>query len=320
MNPAIDDIRRLSITEYYGETETHKDKVKTYESGVLLPNGSSPTTLLKADFTYDDCGRLKTQKSQSLLNSDIEDNTHAFTYDGADNLLFDDHRQVIAGTHHFDVTRRIDFANRLLQVRQRFDALGTKVIVHNTYNEKDLIAKERIGHVSGSTYLQTCDYTYLGNQFLSKINQELTSSADLFHLELKYDSVLPSSGASIQNNGNISQVLSQLKGQERLSLGLKYDNYNRLLFSQSINYDNSGGFSSPGDYNSEYTYDDRGNLVTLKREGQYPNGNVFDDGQIDNLTFTPYPNSNRIKTMADATASEHKVRGCLLYTSDAADE
>ena len=90
----------------------------------------------------------------------------------------------------------------------------------------------------------------------------------------------------------------QLIGQDIQQYDFHYDFLDRI---ETATY----ASNLEGNYSSNYSYDERGNFLTMQRQGMRPD-NVF--GQIDNMVYTTIPNSNRIKTITDEAA---KVGGSL---------
>jgi len=105
-------------------------------------------------------------------------------------------------------------------------------------------------------------------------------------------------GGQPQYNGNIAQMSWKIKDQDLQQYDFKYDFLNRIENATYVS-------NLEGNYSSNYSYDDRGNFLTMQRQGMRPD-NVF--GQIDNMTYTTWDNSNRIKTITDEA---RKIGGSL---------
>ncbi|MEO7174318.1 MAG: hypothetical protein ABIV51_00800 [Saprospiraceae bacterium] len=74
--------------------------------------------------------------------------------------------------------------------------------------------------------------------------------------------------ASAQFNGNISSMLSQVKGRTTQAYGLTYDNLNRLRVSTFADVNGLGGYTDDNKYGENITYADAiGDIATLKRWG-----------------------------------------------------
>ena len=121
------------------------------------------------------------------------------------------------------------------------------------------------------------DYASIGsgNQFSSHLNGPLSnSSPDLYNSDVRQ---------MIVNNRAFDQ-------KEGLAMAYKYDQLGRLV--ESNTYQKTGNtWQSATDYESSYSYDENGNLIGLKRNGN--------NGTMDNLTFNYRQNNNRLDYVAD---------------------
>jgi hypothetical protein len=164
-------------------------------------------------------------------------------------------------------------------------------------------------------FLQTVDFTYLENGFLSKINDPTNLQTDVFSLAIGYDLPDPNSGADPQLNGNISSLASRTITGTHFTHGYDYDDLNRL--TNSTYYDNN----TPGNgdrYGTSYTYDSRGNISTLIRNGAQTTGASPTYGQIDNLTYTYANNSNQLTSISETagdTGFKANTTGNYVYDS-----
>ena len=53
-------------------------------------------------------------------------------------------------------------------------------------------------------------------------------------------------------------------------------------------------------FNSQYSYDARGNILTLSRNGQYWSGTCWDIAEIDDMSYSYYSGTNRLSSITDA--------------------
>jgi len=305
--PSIIATNILTESTYY-TSGNHIDKLEKSYTRELKSDGSLGHTL-ESNFTYDDCGRIQTDKAHTLLSTTTVDNrTHSYTYDGADNLLEDDHQQIGYGvTHNIDATRTVDFAGRPDEVIFEFAGL-TETLSKISYTAKDRIGQLKLGNVTSSSALQLVDYIYKGNGWLERINNSNLGGGDLFYQELKYDNLLSGSGGTVQYNGNIAEIYHRVKNQDISTYSYIYDDYNRLKSARSQDYI-SGSFTNQDRFNTAYSYDDRGNIMTLTRNGQYQSGTTFMNGQIDNLDYDYITNTNKLETITDGATATLKNRG-----------
>lgn len=309
LNNSITDptIAELLTELVYNTSGNHIDKIEKSFTHELKPNGTLGMKL-ESNYTYDDCGRVETEKAQTLLSAtNVNNNTHSYTYDRADNLLFDDQQQIIYGTHNIDATRTIDFAGRPEEVIFAFAGLS-KSISKTTYTEKGQIAQMKLGNASSLTPLQLVDYTYKENGWLERINNSALSNGDLFYQELRYDDPLTGSGGAPSFNGNIAEAYHKVRGQDFFKYSFSYDDYNRLDTASSHTLA-GGNFIDADKLSTTYSYDDRGNMMTLTRKGQYQSGASFLSGQIDNLDYDYLTGTNKLDKITDLVSGTLKNRG-----------
>ena len=114
-------------------------------------------------------------------------------------------------------------------------------------------------------------------------------------------------------NGNIAGAKWRSKGDEvQRAYGYSYDKVNRLLggdFSQgsgssyaddaTINFDMQMGDG----VNAGSAYDENGNIRAMKQWGLKITGSEV----IDDLQYSYFTNSNKLKAVAETTATDHKL-------------
>ncbi|WP_035088283.1 DUF6443 domain-containing protein, partial [Aquimarina muelleri] len=118
---------------------------------------------------------------------------------------------------------------------------------------------------------------------------------------------IPQNGKNLYN-GNIKQMVTSLLDNNESMLSAQinhyeYDQLNRIKKMQG--YSASSG--TPKNYGAEYTYDNNGNLQTLKRATVNGQGTVVD---MDALSYT-------YKTIADPETGEQKRSNQLGHVDDA---
>ena len=142
-----------------------------------------------------------------------------------------------------------------------------------------------------------------------------------------------------QLNGNISQIQWRVNGYKRQTYGFNYDYLDRLTNATYGQYDDGLAVLDKNEfYSTGYTYDARGNIATLQREGKKLVNGCYEQGQIDNLIYTYLPNTNKLQLITDIAnlnclperylslsisgTQTHSARNlvngtntCLLYTS-----
>ncbi|MEP7268099.1 MAG: DUF6443 domain-containing protein [Saprospiraceae bacterium] len=282
--------------------------------------------------TYDTYGRLSNLTSNNLLNlTSYTAENITYGFDNADNLLTESRahsNSIFTGTN---------------SNRTTYDHWGRKSIFYNTfpggserqlatygYNYRDFLTTLQLG-TFGSSPLQTVDYTYNEQGWLTGINQpqvggtvpSLTmpytvnsignDALDLFSLKLTYnDPVADNDIPSIaRKNGNISQAWYKVRGRNTEAYGYTYDYLDRLTAARHIATDPSGARTING-YNEEIGYADaRGNISSIYRTGMaYTSATAVTQGVIDQLSFSYLANTNKLVTVTDgATDITLKAKG-----------
>jgi len=174
-------------------------------------------------------------------------------YDGADNPITTTYNHAAYGnSFSVSTTETIDYAGRAKNSHFQANGSSNHIINSKFYDEKEQLIQKLQGStgLSGNlAWLQKCDYTYLENGLLSKINAAnltgdqralmecpvalpnpvipSTSSLDtkdLFYLELAYNTPFAGTSAISQKNGNIVGVKWQVRGREKVwYLWCRYD-------------------------------------------------------------------------------------------------
>ncbi|MEM1119735.1 MAG: DUF6443 domain-containing protein [Bacteroidota bacterium] len=249
-------------------------------------NGNQVTnTRINRFYFYDDFGRM---------TSDVGNNHRATStlqnfmdYDYVDNVVktrrrfyidpFVEQRDTLTQTYDHQ-GRPIDTYHNLLNGMSQH-------LSRKAYNHKDLLLRKFLGG-TGTGFLQECHYTYLENRFLRGINENPTVD-DLFALTINYDQ-----GSNPQYDGNIGSLTWQYKDGQAQTYDYDYDFLNRVT-AANYNLDNNA-------YGTTYGYDLRGNITNLTRRGIYGNSVNLQAQQIDNLGYSYFTGTNRLKTITDS--------------------
>ena len=342
---AADELTRTYYDGYDGSSQVdlaakpqYRGKVRKSLAKVL--DGSSTATWLYTTNTYDPQGRLTGTTGNNYQNaSDASSEVMTLTYDWADNLL----RQTRVHKPSSSVIRTLAYRNTYGGSGQRaglylkVDSGTEQLLANYTYNERDLLAQRNLHgvEVNGDDgHLQSLDYTYNAQGWLTRINQSgLTTSTgvglkvsptapvapnpatvafsddgpdgnDLFYLELKYDVLQSGLTGTVRKDGNIAQVIWRTRGRERQAYSATYDYLSRMSTASYYDITDGGVVSTDQKYKEEVTYADaRGNIATLKRNGMYPDGAAWKVGQIDNLTYTSTSGTNRLASVTEAAST-----------------
>ena len=265
-------------------------------------------------FTYDAYGRVHTATQNTIVsgltNYNFEQVTTTNTYDFADNLLTATKTYERTSGSDLVLTYGFEYDHSGRLERQTFSSPsvtnGTVELCKTTYTLKDEVATKQLGH-TGSQYLQTVDYDYLPNGFLSAINDPVNIGNDLFALALRYDGSGGDlvTGAPPRKNGNIAELRWYSPSTTRVNTyGYEYDSYDRLERAYS-GVLLSGSHDPTNDYGTSYAYDERGNITTLTRRGHWGAPGQLTPATIDDLNYTYAAGTNRLTQVADQTGGSN---------------
>lgn len=221
-----------------------------------------------------------------------------------------------------------DHAGRLLEIRKKLndDDATERIIVRCEY---DVFGKPKTKRLAGtignppndpnniydyinvytSDPLEILDFDYNVRGWLKGINKDYANGVTgvthkWFGLDLSYDWGFDKN----QLSGNVSGVKWRSKGDEKLrAYGYDYDKAGRLQFADFtqksgssyiddavVNFDVQMGELVGGNWIN--SYDDNGNILKMKQWGLKLNSSSL----IDDLSYTYYANSNKLKNVIDA--------------------
>jgi RHS repeat-associated protein len=136
------------------------------------------------------------------------------------------------------------------------------------------------------------------------------NNADLFSQNITYENPATQTGATPQYNGNISSTTWQVLGRDKQAYGFKYDGLDRLTEAKYFDITTQGIAPYASIYNTvdkkydeTVTYDIRGNITSLQRNGLNTgswtsNGyTAATYGTIDNLGYIYVKNSDSQSNM-----------------------
>jgi RHS repeat-associated protein len=229
-----------------------------------------------------------------------------------------------------------------IQQRYGYDAnWRTKAIYHSingaanetqvanyTYNILGQLVDKKL-HVVAGTPLQSVDLRYNIRGWVKSINNAQLSNDsgttnddtnDYFGMELHYNTTEAGLGNSAYYNGNLSAATWKLTGTGQVlegtdgRVGYKYgyDKSDKLKKSSYALHDTGTAWNKQvGVQNETIAYDHNGNILTLMRT-QNQRGLVFVNyipsitsaaQTVDNLTYSYFSNTNRLKKVEDAMAT-----------------
>ncbi len=325
----ISSLLKKNYYDTYGGATALINKGKLLRSEVkLLDDNGVNNTWINTEFTYDQDGRLIQSNGNSHINPTLGAEAHIYTYDYADNIIADNRVHTPNNIQYFDMDLLNTYDHEGRMKTMDFSPMGAELGISKlNYTPKDLVKTRYIGQIGGTTnYLQKVDYAYNAQRWLVDINdvdyypggspcrgsensaepttlKSSSSSADLFRMSIDYDNIDGGFGFAAQMNGNISQVTWKVGNEQHRTYGYDYDYLDRIKVADFGRYAclSSDPLNPTNTYSSTYSYDDRGNITQLDRQGQALVGGVYETGLIDDLAYEYYPGSNQIKHVTDAS-------------------
>jgi RHS repeat-associated protein len=319
-------------------------QTKTYIPGL--------STAITRDLTYNTItGRLATNNGNNHLTNATGSDNYTYTYDYGGNVLTETrvHKTSPGATALTLVTRNThDHSGRNTIMYHKIDANAEQQIASNTYDFRDRLLGKGLGwSTQGATSapIQNLDYAYNEQNWMTAINAPTsfaatqnaiaacstnptalnpaedpfstsTTSNDLFKLNLYYDAPQTFTSQPVspvgQRNGNISQMVWQVRGRERQAYNVSYDFLDRMLSATYMDISSAGTANASNRFQENVTYADlRGNIATIQRNGMFKNpasATCWTAGQIDNLTMTYVSGFNRLASVTDAASTANSIQ------------
>lgn len=192
-----------------------------------------------------------------------------------------------------------DNQNRVLKQYHQVDNLQEELLAENTYNEIGQQINKKTGNTTG-TPLQSIDYTYNIRGWLTSINNPNNPASfnnKLFGFELKYDNPASPNFAPAKYNGSISEFdWKTANGNTLRRYGYKYDKLDRLTDASYL--EPLATVPVNNGYGEFLTYDENGNIQTLKRYQSYNNTAML----IDDLVYSSYK-GNQLLNVTDNSSN-----------------
>jgi len=163
------------------------------------------------------------------------------------------------------LTYTYDQADRVKTVTHRINNNAAVTLKDNTYDNYGRL------HTSNLMNCETVTYSYNIRNWLTSVSST-NFTENLFYYNSPNQCF----------NGNVSRILWRQNSSSTIrGYDFVYDNLNRLT---SASYGESGSLqTNKNRYNTSYTYDKNGNILTLTRKGLQDGGSY---GFNDNLSFT----------------------------------
>ena len=309
-------IQRANLLEeyFYGTSGITINRVDS--STVRVLSGTDLGGLLSSKMTYDAYGRLRETRGSHHMNSAHDAQTTSFKYDQADNIIYEKHSISVENQPLSSISEtKIDHSGRSIEkwLQVTFNGeQGPRIQTSQTsYTVRDQVMTQRIGKTANG-WLQQTDFDYLDNGLLNKINEVDNIQNDLFALNLAYDNPQHGHYATPQYNGNISNITVKTASGNHFTNIYSYDGLNRLQSSDYVDHINPGNTSQ---YYSAYTYDSRGNMNSLVRQGRYEDDNgILQNANIDELRYDYYEGTNRVKSVTDGWSRSGDNEGYIPHS------
>jgi len=308
------------------------------------PTGSktrilNTNTFLNATLYYDELDGRLIQTNEDNIKAGTDIATYQYHFDGR--LLSKYSLHTAAGTDYtqFGILTRNNFDNigRTTSIDKQYGTNAWKTIATYTYDDLGRLSTTTLAPgynntTTGNSYLEKLQYSYNLHGDITGINKDyaLKTSfnkwSNYFGQCLGFDKT-----EGVFNNTNLS---GQVAGNVWTTQGddaqrkyeYSYDNANRLsnaFFNEKKTTGDSWShatmdFSVSGSANNKIEYDKNGNLTVLSQRGVII-GNSS-PVTIDDLTYTYYTNSNRLKKVTDAnTAPTNGQLGDFKGTANGSD-
>ncbi|WP_153391666.1 DUF6443 domain-containing protein [Chryseobacterium vaccae] len=222
------------------------------------------------------------------------------------------HRRTAASTEVKIKERFVyDNQNRLVKQYHQVDTRPEELLAENTYNEIGQLVNKKTGNTTG-TALQSIDYTYNIQGWLTKTNDPENLDGKLFGYALKYEDPADIAHAPAKYNGNIAEFDWRSANDDvQKRYAYRFDKLDRLT---DASYREPSATAPVNDGYSEYiTYDLNGNIQTLKRYQPLTGTPIL----IDDLKYNLYE-GNRLKKVIDESGNEsgYTQGGTLIAYDD----
>ena len=284
---ATDSNYKYDMLAGYGERYT--EGAQSLLTGTLIAqlDGSQAISYLPSVMYYDYRGRLIQSKTGTHLADGIEKEYVAYDFTGHPLKRRYVHAATGKSTQTEEYTYTYDSAGRLLTSKH---ILNGKPSVTLADNEYDCIGRLKANKRSGNMNLKT-SYSYNVRSWVKSI------SNPLFSQQLYYNDKRPNETNNVCYNGNISGMDWAVSSDNvRRGYDFEYDGLSQLLNAQYLESD-----TRSDKFNTSYSYDKQGNILSLSRKGLIASGEY---ALLDDLFLTL--DGNRLKAVNDvATGSAY---------------
>ena len=255
-----DSIPNIPALQYVGKAGygIKSDNARTLQTGIVVSTDDGKE--LYSVCYYDRKGQLVQKRAENSLGG-LDCYYYLYTYTGKVQSML--HEYVVGSSKQKEVyTYRYDNADRLQQVLHQLNDGKIVSLQQNAYDKHCRLISQRVFE------RETVGYGYNVREWAT----DITSTN--FRESLSYYD-----GKNREFGGNISAMTWSANDE---SLKRKYDfSYDRLSRLTSASYSEDNSINAH--YDTRYTYDLMGNMLTLKRNG-LQDGETY--GLIDDVSFT----------------------------------
>lgn len=268
---------------------------------------------------YDDKGRaVQVQHVNQTNGLDVT----TMQYDFAGKMLRSHirHQAIFSSTRNYEIGAKNTYDNlgRVTKTEKQLNGSGWKTISQLEYDAIGQLKKKKLGTDPDNTSnpLETLNYAFNIRGWLLGMNRDYAKDnnnvSNFFGFDLGYDkqTIQATGQSSIGNyaaamfNGNIAGAVWKTKGDPVIrKFDFSYDTVNRLMKADFAQLENSSFTSSNVNFtvkmgdgsNPLSAYDANGNIRRMQQWGLKPGGS----SQIDDLNYTYYDYSNKLKNVID---------------------
>ncbi|RAW00574.1 DUF6443 domain-containing protein [Pseudochryseolinea flava] len=282
--PKVNDVHQLPYPAAW------RNPPKGFSTGYKVKIIGADTWLNGVTY-YDSKGRILQKVGQNHLGT-IDRVTTLYDFTG--NVLKELQRHGSNIVIQKEYSR--DHTGRLLNVYHQVGDNPSVILSNFKYNELGKVIEKNLHSTdNGKTYLQSIDYRYNIQGWLSSINNVSFNADgsnnddvnDLFGMEINYDKSLVVNGTASTKNfhGNISAIKwntnNLVDPPKQKAYAFTYDVFDRLKSARYATLNGANWNGNPNMFNEIMEYDINGNISTLKRYGKV-NGAV---ANIDDLLY-----------------------------------
>ncbi|WEK35220.1 MAG: DUF6443 domain-containing protein [Candidatus Pseudobacter hemicellulosilyticus] len=302
----------------------------------VLDNG--PARYLNAVNFYDDKGRPVQIRTENLSGG-LDVTTTQYNWSGQVLVSIQEHEKKAPALHTATVITKLEYDDiaRLKRIQKKvrsslvnnneLPADWTTILV-NEYDAIGLLTMKKVGsQLDGTTGaplaavpLTRLNHDYNVRGWLLSVNKDYlggTATGDLyFGLDLGYDkNGFEDSYQHPQYNGNISGMIWKNAGDsKKRKYDFDYDAANRLTSAAFGQHSGTGTVYNKDagvDFSvSNLSYDANGNILSMWQNGL--KGTT--SSEIDKLSYTYFPGSNRLKNVIDDSNNVHTRLGDFHYS------